>query len=288
MGISHTKVAISLQIHANRLLIHLFDCHLARGGKPSDKQNFVLLCKELKESFRPHNLLLTSAFGSAISIINPSYDLRGLNRYLDYFHVMTYDYSFAWSGRIAPNAPLDYEGTHSIKSTIQHFIKLGASPSKIVLGIPFYARTYTTAGTGKFGDQAIGDGFQGPYSRTNGYMGYDEICELFNNPAWGWKATFDQRTAQAIVRRKTGANTQVAVYDSPKSIIMKMRYAMSLRLAGAMVWSIDTDDFRGTCNNEGKNKAYPLLKAINQAMVESEVTTVKSVFALFYSAITKE
>lgn len=65
---------------------------MCRGGQPFDRDNFVLLVKELKESFRPHNLLLSSAFGASKKIIDESYDIPALSKYLDYLHIMCYDY----------------------------------------------------------------------------------------------------------------------------------------------------------------------------------------------------
>lgn len=269
---SHLKKTI------NRSLICLPNFIIARGGQPSDKQNFVQLCKELKESFQKHKLILTSAFGASIKVIDAAYDLRSLNNYLDYFHVMTYDYGGAWDRRVTANAPLD-----SIKQTIQHFVQLGASPSKIVLGLPFYGRTFITSGPGNFNDPAKDSGFSGPYTRQNGFLGYNEICELLSNHASGWKTSYDQHTTEAIARYRDNAKgeTRVAVYDSTQSISSKVSYAVSQRLAGVMIWSIETDDFHGAC--EG-GKKYPLLRAINQAMADSKVTSARSVFSLFVSS----
>lgn len=42
---------------------------------------------------------------------------------------------------------------------------------------------------------------------------------------------------------------------------------MKLGIAGAMVWSIETDDFHGVCGEE-----FALLKAINSALGGSAVT----------------
>lgn len=52
-------------------------------------------------------------------------------------------------------------------------------------------------------------------------------------------------------------------YDSVESITLKAQYAKAMGLAGGMVWSIETDDFRGLCG-EGK---YPLLNAIKRVFL---------------------
>lgn len=45
------------------------------------------------------------------------------------------------------------------------------------------------------------------------------------------------------------------------SLTEKMEYINSLNLGGAMLWSIETDDFRGKCG-----KKYPLLKTLNAGL----------------------
>lgn len=44
------------------------------------------------------------------------------------------------------------------------------------MGVPFYGRTFITTLKGNVGDAAIDtQGFQGPYTRENGFMGYNEV-----------------------------------------------------------------------------------------------------------------
>ena len=63
-----------------------------RGGKPSDKNNFILLAKELKEAFLEDKFLLSAAIGAGKSTIDISYDVPGMYKYLDFVNVMCYDY----------------------------------------------------------------------------------------------------------------------------------------------------------------------------------------------------
>lgn len=258
------------------------------GGQPYDKDNFVLLVKELKESFHPHKLLLSSAFGASKKIIDEAYDIPALSKYLDFLHIMCYDYGGAWDRHISANAPLKGQGTLNVEYTIDYLIKLGAAPTKLVLGLPFYGRTFITMLDGNFGDMASDVGFQGPYTRENGFMGYNEICTLLSDRTSGWKRSYDVELSQAVAKYKdevTG-ETRVAVFDSSRSIARKIKFAMGRNLAGAMIWSIDTDDFHGDCDIDEDtfvdfkplagvtlnipkryNANYPLLRTINEAMV---------------------
>lgn len=191
-------------------------------------------------------------------MIDQAYDIPTLSKYLDFMHVMTYDYGGAWDGRITANAPLKGQGNLNIETTIDHLLRLGASPAKIVLGLPLYGRTFTTNLNGNFGDQTNGNGFPGPYTRQNGFLGYNEICM---NLLSGWEESYNAEYSQAVAKHKQGNEVRVAVFDNIRSIGEKMKYTASRNLAGVMVWSIDTDDFHGECRH-GK---FPLLRAINAA-----------------------
>lgn len=61
------------------------------------------------------------------------------------------------------------------------------------------------------------------------------------------------------------------VYDNEQSIAEKIHFAMEKGLAGAMVWSIDTDDFQGDCSDEANENFinYPLMNCINKSIVKS-------------------
>lgn len=56
-----------------------------------------------------------------------------------------------------------------------------------------------------------------------------------------------------------------------------MEYAKRQKLAGVMVWSVDTDDFRGKCASlhgdmtllDGRD--YPLMKAINTVLANNTI-----------------
>lgn len=167
-------------------------------------------------------------------------------------------------------------------------------PSKIVLGIPFYGRTFVTTNEGNLGDVSDDQGFKGPFTRENGFLGYNEICALLSNQSLGWTKSFDEGTNQAIIRLHDEAKgeTKVVTYDDSRAIANKMRFAAEKSLGGVMVWSVDTDDFLGECQVDssvtetfidfGKTPGvelsipkrisgnYPLLRTINEGLILAE------------------
>lgn len=254
-----------------------------RDGKPEDRENFTELVKELRSAFAKHKLLLTSAFGAPAKIIDQAYNVKVLSANLDFMHIMTYDYHGSWDKKVGPNAPLSSEDLLNVEYSIEHLINLGASPHKLVLGLPFYGRTFMALDDGPLNGPTDEMGFQGPYTKENGFMGYNEVCSTIQNDTW--KMSWDSKTAQAYARQSLPgqSKTRVIAFDTSRSIANKVRFGVRQELAGFMVWSLDTDDFLGKCPFDKDtyedfgtvekqlvsrvNKNFPLLRTINEAAV---------------------
>ncbi|KAJ8972352.1 hypothetical protein NQ317_008762 [Molorchus minor] len=237
-----------------------------RGGSPDDKLNFLLLVKELRAAFRKYNLLLTAAFGAGKDTIDGAYDVEGLSVYLDFIHMMCYDYHGTWDKKTGANAPLrSSEDAFSVEYSINYMLKLGAPPSKLVVGIPLYGRTFilqTPLSRRKpsLGIPAQDVGFKGPYTQEN-------LQVELKNKTSNWTTYWDDdtRTPFAV------SGDKLISYDNEQSIAEKVQFAMEKGLAGAMVWSVDTDDFQGDCaEDDGVNFVnFPLMRCINKSIIQS-------------------
>ena len=95
-------------------------------------------------------------FGNAIFVsvlrfrIKQGYDVPTLSQYLDFISVMTYDLRGSWDGSADHHAPLDARSvdvwaykTLNAKHAMQFWADQGAPKEKLILGVPFYARTFT-------------------------------------------------------------------------------------------------------------------------------------------------
>ncbi|KAL1420883.1 hypothetical protein MTO96_004261 [Rhipicephalus appendiculatus] len=194
----------------------------ARGGVPQDKQNFVLLIQELRRVLGPGRLL-TAAVSAGESTVDGAYDVPAITRYLDYISVMAYDFFGAWNSYTGHCSPLGVRENASEEEK-----KLNWVP-----------------------------GQAGPVTGESGYLGYNEICAQLK-ASKDWKITRDLRVVAPVAVK---GNLWIG-YDDAQSLTAKVLFARSLGLAGAMVWSIETDDFSGTCGGT-KN---PLLRAIKDAL----------------------
>lgn len=232
-------------------------------SNPQDVQNFALFLKDLREAFDIFSppLLLTAALSGNIEVIEEAYNVPEIFRQVDFASVMAYDYYGPWSsttGHYAPfQAAMDETNPEiSIEYVVNALLAMGAPASQLVLGVPFYARSFTLANPRKnaIGAPISGAGKPGPVTDTVGLLAYYEICSAIK--AGGWTTMMDP---DAGVYAYSG--DQWVCFDGPRSIMRKARFALRRGLAGLMAWDLSMDDFLGVCG-----RANPLLNAARRGL----------------------
>lgn len=250
-----------------------------RGGDSDDKENFPLLLKEIHDAFQPDKLFLSAMVRTRIKEVEKGYDLPNIAKYVDAVLMFTFDYAGYWDNKVGFHAPIRGQGENNIENRVQYFIDNGVPARKIVLGIPFFGRTFVSEFDGNVGDHTF-DGFPGPFFREKGFLGYNELCKLRKDQQWN--ISFNTTASQAIGKYKVNGNTQVVTFDSPRSVANKVKYLSENNLAGVWTWFVDSDDFRRKCevdlttfddfpadlqpNAPRKERDFPLLRTINQAI----------------------
>ncbi|GFU30430.1 chitotriosidase-1 [Nephila pilipes] len=237
-----------------------------RGGIPEDKKNFILLLKELKEAFSSRGLLLTAAVSAGQKTIDVAYDIPALAKYLDFINLMAYDFHGGWDKVTGHNSPLyarpeedELQKTLNTDYAVKYWLSKGAPAEKLILGLALYGRSFALKDALKNGLDVpvIGKGMAGEFTREQGFLGYHEICRKLQKEK-GWTVTVEKHVqAPYIVKDK-----QWIGYDDIKSISGKVDYLIKMKLGGAMVWSLETDDFKARCHG----RRYPLLQAINAVL----------------------
>ncbi|XP_050046917.1 chitinase-3-like protein 1 [Dermacentor andersoni] len=227
------------------------------GGRPQDKENFVLLLKEMKTAFNKAKLQLGVDLSVAREIVINGYNLPEIAKNVDFMTVNAFDYWGVWSGQTGPVAPLhglsetDYT-TASVAYSINSYLKTGVPRSKIVLAITTLGRTWTLNDTTNVGYGAFTSegGQAGNYTQTSGALGYNEICESMKKDKW-------------VVNYDKGLKASYAVllptwisYEDPQSAKDKAAFAREKQLGGIAIVTLDTDDFGGNCGDP-----FPILHA---------------------------
>lgn len=199
--------------------------------------------------------------------------------YIIYVEVslQNFNNNLAWDGHdfTGHNTPLyrhpldeKYEPYFNANDTVNYWLEAGLPKEKLIMGMALYGRGFTLQRAENHGlyDTATGGIPQGPYTRQAGIWGYNEICEKFMTEMNQWKIVMDEH-----IKAPYAYNGRNWIgYEDVESIYYKAEYARKMDLGGAMVWSLETDDFRGKCHGE----KYALLKTIVKTLDGGGMPTI--------------
>ncbi|CAF4794720.1 unnamed protein product, partial [Rotaria sp. Silwood1] len=220
-----------------------------------DRRIFSLLIRDYRLAFQKESLLtnrtrllLTAAVAAYRPKIEISYNIKEISPFLDYINLMAYDYHGNWNTHIGFNSPLYPRSTEignqrylNQQATVNTWIDGGCPPSKLVLGLGFYGRTFQLQQINnpniKPYAPSKGPGLPGIYTNSSGFLSYYEICDLIKKHTWHTDYDKEQEVPFAY------KNDQWIGYDNEKSIEKKCHFIAKQRLSGAMIWTLDLDDF---------------------------------------------
>lgn len=195
----------------------------------------------------------------------PISDVSEYAKVVDFASIMAFDINGGWNNATGPNTPFNYEPGKGLQvsfvSAIDAWTKAGWPASQLNAGYGFYGRSTTALQdmtkdpNNQYQPQAavvpLGDREDAPW--------YDACAgETANSGTWQWKHLLDQNvlstptTARAPWVRQWdnvsqtpwlfNPQTKIFIsYDDPKSLQVKVNYAASKGLGGAMVWSLNMD-----------------------------------------------
>jgi len=262
---------------------------------PDDKIHFTALMQELRAAFDVHDppYLLTIAAAADPFKANNAYELEKIHPALDWFNVMSYDYSGAWDNYTGIDQPLygrwgeGFVGhpkyQFNIHETIQYYLDNGVPPKKLSMGIHTESKGWILHTPNNDTQAGIYcPAYEGSpnmtYSRQVGWLNYYEILQFWHNDTIEdprWDDLKPGKAAWTIYDKESGnwdgcylspymyQGRYWISYDDEDSVDVKVRYANHYDLLGAFVWEVDTDNFRGLY---GK-KPYNILSALSDALV---------------------
>uniref|UniRef100_A0A0C9RT37 CHIA_1 protein n=1 Tax=Fopius arisanus TaxID=64838 RepID=A0A0C9RT37_9HYME len=238
------------------------------GGKERERIYFVQLLQELRRAFDKsgRELILSVAVAAPAAIIDESYNVPQIAEHVDFINLMSYDYHYyVWYLPITGlNAPLyanplemGYSATLNVNYSAFYWISKGMPREKIVMGIPTYGHSFQLDNEQNHGIMAPAKGF-GSLGEM-GFTNYREVCEFIRK---GGSKVFDEdsRTPYAY-----GKHDWVS-FDDQVSVMEKVEWIKLNGFRGAMILSLNTDDWNGTCHD---NETFPLTRVVANNLLSS-------------------
>ncbi|KAG1812215.1 glycoside hydrolase family 18 protein [Suillus subaureus] len=242
----------------------------------NDTANFLAFLQELRRNPVAAKLTLSAAvslvpFNDATG--NPSPDVSGFAKVLDYIAVMNYDVWGSWLQNVGPNSPLNDTCTTSAQqqgsgvSAVKAWTNAGMPVNKIVLGVPAYGHSFAVAPSDAFApgkkelvaypsfnasNQPLGD--------TWDNTGSVDACGVYEGPGgsfdfWGLIdggfLTKEGKVAGGIYYRYDTCSQTPYVYnetsqimvsfDNVESYAAKGKYIKNTGLRGFAMWEAGGD-----------------------------------------------
>ncbi|CAF1012289.1 unnamed protein product [Adineta steineri] len=239
-----------------------------RGGQSDDKYYLTLFFQEFREAAIAQSivtgqprLLIAAAVAANQDIVSNGYEIDKISKVLDFINIMTYDFHGAWQNHTGLNAPLykrfdetDMDAMLNQDFGIAIWLRNGAPAHKLVLGIPLFARTFflAHANQNELRSPTIGNGTEGPFTRSAGFLSYFEVCLLQADSQWKKNTVLDGSESGYMYKDRDWVS-----YDSLENIQKRAAYVVANNLGGLFVWSLDMDDFSGIFCQNG---SYPFIR----------------------------
>jgi hypothetical protein len=190
-----------------------------RGSKDqAGLDTLVAAVSSAMHQANPHWQVTMATYASSAGDPAGFYDIRGLAASVDGFFVMAYDMN---DRKIpTPTAPLTGTGFTDLDAVQQY--TAAVSPSKVILGVPYYGYDWPTAGPG------LGDPATGPPVP----MSYAQIAATAGSVYW------DPTTQTAWTSYQVGSQWHQTFFDNPTSLALKAQLADRYNIAGIGIWAL--------------------------------------------------
>ncbi|KAI0523691.1 glycoside hydrolase superfamily [Xylaria bambusicola] len=207
----------------------------------AEKESLVKLVAACREAFDRYSFHNRLAYRFLVTVASPAgpanwefVDLPRMDRYVDIWHLMSYDYSGSWYSKSGHQANVfanqENEASTPLNTddAVRYYKSHGIHGRKIVIGSPLYGRSFN--GTSGLGQNYTSVGSGGP---SPGVWYYKDL------PKAGSRVEFDD-VAKATYSYDAKAR-ELITYDDVRSTEFKARYVRNRELGGAFFWEASGD-----------------------------------------------
>ncbi|MCX6311587.1 MAG: glycosyl hydrolase family 18 protein [Bacteroidetes bacterium] len=186
------------------------------------------------------NQLHAAIPGSTVSIClyavdwSAVFDIASLNSYVDLFTVMGYDYYWSGSTTAGPEDPLYNFQTsynYTLTKSITYYLKQGMTPSKLILGLPYYGREWETVSS------SIPSATTGNYTATKTFAVVKANANgYYSSPLW------DPNSFSTYFSFMAATSQRQQWCDNAYSMRKRFDVVNQRNIGGIGIWALGYDD----------------------------------------------
>mgnify|MGYP003328946777 CR=1 FL=1 len=218
------------------------------GGKAgnavsaSDGANFELVLRDLRTALDDLSARTGRDFEVSIATAGgeeklANLNLEGIDPYVDFYNVMTYDFHGGWENVTGHQAAMTGDANnYDVTGAVDVFERAGVELSKVVMGAPAYTRAWgNVSDGGSFGYQQSGSGRDATGSFEAGVYDYKDVL---NDVVTGRRNLYwDDDNKAAFLYD----GDEWSSMETTATIAGKAAYVEEKGLGGMMFWALSND-----------------------------------------------
>jgi len=207
----------------------------------TEAEHLVLLLKACREAMDAYSCTLPTKHHFELTVACPAgkqnydnMDLPGMDKYLDFWNLMAYDYAGSWDAKAGHQANLrpneksrDCTPFNTVQA-VEHYKSKRVNSSKIVLGMPLYGRAFENT-----------DGLGEPYQGVGQGTWEAGVYDFKVLPLAGAEEHYDAESGASY--SYDPVKRQLVTYDTVDMAKRKSDWIKREGLGGAMWWESSAD-----------------------------------------------
>lgn len=217
----------------------------SRGGKgvnidfegmaASDKAGFTAFIQNLSTQLKAANPNYEVSIALYSVDWGGVFDIANLKNYVDLFIIMGYDYYYGGSSSAGPEAPLYNFQTsynYTLTKSITYYLKQGVPNNKLLLGLPYYGREWSTA------SNAIPSATTGSYTGTRTFATVKGSPGTYSAANYQWEPI----SFNSLYDYYNGTEWRQCWIDEARSMRYKFDVVNQRGIGGIGIWALGYDD----------------------------------------------
>ncbi|MDB4485894.1 glycosyl hydrolase family 18 protein, partial [Synechococcus sp. AH-707-B22] len=226
-----------------------FDWEYPGGGgdagnasSANDGANFALVLEQLRSELDALELQTGGNYEVSIATAGGSeklanLNLSGIDPYVDFYNVMTYDFHGGWENQTGHQAAMTGDANnYDVTSSVSVFEEAGVALNKVVLGAPAYTRAWggvEDGGTSGYQQSGTGAAAQGSFE-----AGVYDYKDIVSDVITGQTNLYWDDNSKAAFAYNGDEWSSI---ETTATIAGKAAYVQEKNIGGMMFWALSND-----------------------------------------------